>query len=374
MFKLTKKIKNRRIGELKTKSGKVKTPFFMPIATKGAVKIIEPGEIEKIGFEVLLGNTYHLMLKPGDELVKKGGGLHKFISWNKAILTDSGGFQIFSLGEKAKERFGKSGVKISEEGVKFIDPENGRKIFMAPEDAIDIQLNLGSDIVMCLDECPPFPCSRQQANVSLELTARWAERCKKHFDKKTKNLKQKPLLFGIVQGSVYRDLREKSANQLLSLNFDGYAIGGVAVGEPRRKLYEILNWITPLLPENKPRYLMGLGRPEEISRAIQSGVDMFDCVIPTREGRHGRIFLWNKKNPALADLNNKKFYKTINICNQKHAKKFTPLDPHCDCPVCQNYSRAFLRHLFNIKEPLGMKLAALHNLYFYQKLIEKLRD
>lgn len=373
VFKLTKKIKDGRVGIIKTKTGTVKTPFFMPIATKGAVKIIEPREIKKIGYELILGNTYHLMLKPGDKLVKKAGGLHKFMNWDGSILTDSGGFQVFSLGEKAKERFGKSGVKLSEKGVSFVNPENGKKLFMSPEDSIQIQLNLGSDIIMCLDECPPYPCSRIQALRSLELTTRWAKRCKEYFDKKTKGLKKKPLLFGIVQGSVYEDLRIKSARQLLELDFDGYAIGGVAVGEPRKKLYDILNWVVPLLPENKPHYLMGLGRPEEVSRAIQKGIDMFDCVIPTREGRHGRIFVWNKKNPTLKDLKDKKFFKTINICNQKYADDFSPLDENCDCLVCKSYSRSYLRHLFNTKEPLGMKLAALHNLYFYQKLIEKFR-
>jgi queuine tRNA-ribosyltransferase len=372
MFKVTKQIKAQRTGLIKTLHGKLRTPLFMPIATRGAVKIIEPAEIRKAGFEMILSNTYHLWMKPGDELIKKSGGLHSFINWDKPILTDSGGFQVFSLGEKAREKFGRSGVKISEEGVAFTNCENGQKYFMSPEKSIEIQLNLGSDIIMCLDECPAYPCDKKYAKNSLELTLRWAKRCKDYFEKNlrkygyTKN--KRPLLFGIVQGSTYRELREKSVQETQAIGFDGYAIGGVAVGEPREKLKDILRWTLPLIAEDKPRYLMGLGRPEELALAIKAGIDMFDCVIPTREGRHGRLFVWKKEN-----LKNG-FYQTINISSEKYKEDFRPVDENCECPLCKSFSRAYLRHLLNIKEPLGMKLASLHNLYFYGRLIDKMRN
>ncbi len=362
---------------IKTLHGEIATPFFMPIATKGAVKIIQAEEIEKIGFEAILSNTYHLWMKPGDELVKKAGGLHPFVKWNKSILTDSGGFQVFSLGQKAKERFGKSSVKLCEKGVEFSNPENGKKYFMSPEKSIEIQMNLKSDIIMCLDECPPYPCDYDYAKKSLALTTRWAKRCKKYFEENLKKFgyskNKRPLLFAIVQGSVFEDLRKKSARDLLKNDFDGYAIGGVAVGEPREKMKEILRWALPILPKEKPRYLMGLGKPEEIVFATKAGIDMFDCVIPTREGRHGRLFIRKDKS----EQNN--FYETINIQNEIFADDFSPIDKNCSCPLCKVskeghfYSRAYLRHLFSIKEPLGMKLASLHNLYFYKHLMDKLK-
>jgi len=372
MFNITKKNESQRNGILKTMHGKVETPFFIPIATKGAVKTIEPHEIEKLGFEVILGNTYHLWMKPGDILIKENGGLHNFMNWNRAILTDSGGFQVFSLGHRAKARFGKSGIKLSREGVEFSDPKNGQKYFMSPEKSIEIQMNLGSDIIMCLDECPPFPCTYEYAQKSLELTTQWAKRCKEYFNNNLKKYgyseKKRPLLFAIVQGSVYKDLRQKSTRDLLDIGFDGYAIGGVAVGEPREKLKKVLSWVIPILPKNKPRYLMGLGKPNEVVFAVKAGIDMFDCVIPTREGRHGRLFI-QKKNSLKG-----KFYQTINISLEKYKKDFSPLDKNCQCPFCRNYSRSYLRHLLSISEPLGMKLASLHNLYFYKQLIEKLKS
>ncbi len=382
MLKILEKKGKKRTGRLTTKSGVINTPFFMSIATKGAVKNIMPQELLAVGAEIVLGNTYHLWMRPGDGLVKKAGGLHKFMNWSGPILTDSGGFQVFSLGEKSKKTFGKSGVKLSEEGVEFSDPVDGKKHFMTPEKSIDIQLNLGSDIIMVLDECPPYPCDWDYAKASLELTTRWAERCFKYFYKKINEEKEKykdgrPLLFCIVQGSIYRDLRQESIDQLLNIDFsalggpasgwDGYAIGGVAVGEPREKMREILNWVIPYLPENKPRYLMGLGRPEELVEAVNQGVDMFDCVIPTREGRHGRLFV-RKKNNLESD-----FYETININNEKFREDFSPVDPLCRCPLCQNYTRAYLRHLFATNEPLALKLGALHNLNFYLDLMKLLK-
>jgi len=373
-FKIKRESEFGRLARIKTKSGQATTPLCMPIATRGAVKTILPSEISEIGFEVVLGNTYHLWLKPGTDLIKKyEQGLHGFMNWNKSILTDSGGFQIFSLGERAKERFGKSGVKLTEEGVHFVDTENGNKHFMRPEDSIQIQLDLDTDIIMCLDECPPYPCSFKQAQKSLELTTRWAKRCREYFDEKTKDRKKKPLLFGIVQGSNYEELRIRSAKELVSIGFDGYAIGGVAVGEPRENLKDILKWVLPHLPKDRPRYLMGLGRPDEIVAGVFSGVDMFDCVIPTREGRHGRIFLW-KEDPQKIDLSQGgDFHETVNIKNAIFKDDLNKIDPHCDCLLCKNFSRAYLRHLFDVGEPLAGRLASIHNLTFYYKLNEALR-
>jgi len=382
-FEIIKSEGHSRVGKIKTKNGEINTPFFMPIATKGAVKNILPQELKEIGAEITLGNTYHLWLRPGDELIAKAGDLHHFMNWHGPILTDSGGFQVFSLGARAKKNFGKNGVKLTEEGVYFTDPVNGQEHFMSPEKSIEIQLNLGSDIIMVLDECPPYPSTYEYTKKSLELTTRWAERCFKYFHEyinknagKYKN--GRPLLFCIVQGSTYEDLRKESAEQLTQLNFsalggpaggwDGYAIGGVAVGEPREKMYEILEWVVPILPEDKPRYLMGLGKPEEIVAAVKAGVDMFDCVIPTREGRHGRLFI--RKN---GDLSKSDFYETININNEKFKEDFSPIDAQCDCMLCKNYTKAYLRYLFSVKELLALRLAAIHNLKFYLDLMNKLK-
>lgn len=379
MFELLSQENKHRVGLLKTKSGVIHTPFFMPIATKGAVKNVSPEDLREIGAEIVLGNTYHLWLRPGDELIKKAGGLHKFMNWNGPILTDSGGYQVFSLGARAKGKYGASGVKLSEEGVEFSDPVNGGKHFMSPEKSIDIQLNLGSDMIMVLDECPPFPCSHEDAKKSLELTTRWAQRCFKYFHEKIKENSEKyqnggPLLFCIVQGSIYEDLRRESLSQLVNLDFeslggpasgwDGYAIGGVAVGEPRKHLLEILEWVTPFLPGDKPRYLMGLGKPEELVSAVKAGMDMFDCVIPTREGRHGRLFVWKDKEKLEAD-----FYKTINISNEQFKEDFSSIDSNCECYACKNYTKAYLHHLLRTNEPFFLKLASVHNLHFYLELM-----
>ncbi|MFA5926382.1 MAG: tRNA guanosine(34) transglycosylase Tgt [Parcubacteria group bacterium] len=355
MLKLVKGQNKKRIGRLHTKSGVINTPFFLPIATKGAVKNLNPEELREVGAEIVLGNTYHLWLRPGHGLVKKAGGLHKFMNWSGPILTDSGGYQVFSL---AGRRDNRSKVILSEKGAEFRDPSDGKKYFMTPEKSVEIQLALGSDIIMVLDECPPYPCSGEYAKKSLEMTTRWAERCFRYFHREVAKNKNKykngrPLLFCIVQGSIYKDLRLESAKQLMNLDFsalggpasgwDGYAIGGVAVGEPREKMKKILEWVLPLLPEGKPRYLMGLGRPEEIVHAVNSGIDMFDCVIPTRNARHGSVFVWKtgKKN-----IKTKNFYRNINITNHKFKKDFSPLDRNCDCYTCRNYTRAYLRHLF----------------------------
>ena len=369
-----KNIGKRRIGVLATQSGSIHTPFFMPIATRGAVKHLLPDEVRALGAEIVLSNTYHLWLRPGSDVIEQAGGLHRFMDWDGPILTDSGGFQVFSLGARAEQRFGINGVKLSEEGVEFSDPENGNRYFLSPEISIDIQLALGSDIIMVLDECPPYPATYEYTRTSLELTARWAKRAKEHFEKKIAEAGEKyasgrPLLFAIVQGSTYEDLRKESARQLVALDFDGYAIGGVAVGEPRETLPDILAWTAPLLPADKPRYLMGLGKPEELVAAVNAGMDMFDCVIPTREGRHGRLFVW--KNETLDAEGS--FYETINIHNEQYKADFTPVDGSCDCLLCTRYTRAYLRHLFMVSEPLGSHLASLHNVRFYMKLMELLR-
>ncbi len=401
-----KNIDKRRVGELITRRGSIQTPFFMPIATRGAVKHILPEEVRSLGAEIVLGNTYHLWLRPGSELIARAGDLHRFMDWSGPILTDSGGFQVFSLGARASERFGVNGVRLSEAGVEFVDPENGNRYFLSPEISIDIQLDLGSDIIMVLDECPPYPCTREYALASLQRTTRWAARAFEHFYKKIKEggekyVNDRPLLFCIVQGSIYEDLRVESVKQLSGIEFsalggpdsgwDGYAIGGVAVGEPRETLPDILKWTVPYLPEDKPRYLMGLGRPEELVNAVNAGMDMFDCVIPTREGRHGRLFIMKSQNTNFKSQNPNKtkntkaqnennneeegsFYETINIQNERFKEDFTPVDPLCDCLLCTRYTRAYLRHLFSVGEPLAGRLASLHNLRFYMRLMEKLRD
>ncbi len=375
MLKIVKNNKKARTGVLNLGGFEVQTPFFMPIATKGAVKNISIEDLQSLGAQIVLGNTYHLWLRPGDELIKQAGGLAEFMNWNGPILTDSGGFQVFSLGARAGKNFGKNGVKLIEEGVEFSDPLDGKKYFMSPEKSIEIQLNLGSNVVMVLDECPPFPCSHDYARKSMELTLRWAARCQKYFQQKAPEGSKRPLLFAIVQGGVYEDLRKECARRLVEMNFDGYAIGGVAVGEPRKHLYEILDWVVDELPQDKPRYLMGLGKPEEIAAAVEAGIDMFDCVIPTREGRHGRLFVWNEENPTMTKiLADKNFYQTINIVNKKFEKDFSPIDLNCDCEACQNYSKAYLHHLLKIKEPLFLRLASIHNLNFYLKLMRVLRE
>jgi len=353
---LQKSKKSRgRLGKLKTPHGIINTPFFMPIATKGAIKTLAAAEVKELGAEVILSNTYHLMLKPGEDLIKKAGGLHKFMNWQWPILTDSGGFQVFSL---SKTR------KIEEKGVMFNSTIDGKKYFLTPEKAIKIQEDLGSDIMMVLDECAPYPCDYEYAKKSEEMTFRWAKRCK---DAKKNN---KQLLFGIVQGSVYKDLRVKSAKNIVSLDFDGYAVGGLAVGEPEKKMYQILDYTVPYLSEDKPHYLMGAGKPEQIIEAVKRGIDMFDCVIPTREARHSRLYLWRGKG----DITKKNFYETINIENAKFIKDFKPIDSLCNCPACKNYSRSYLRHLFLTKEPLALRLASMHNLKFYLDLMEKIRE
>ncbi|NQV12679.1 MAG: tRNA guanosine(34) transglycosylase Tgt [Parcubacteria group bacterium] len=356
MFTIEKKDDktSARRGILKTAHGDIQTPFFMPIATKGAVKGVTPTELKELGAQIVLGNTYHLLLRPGTELFKQAGGLRGFMKWDKPILTDSGGYQVFSLGKMRK---------IKPEGVEFRSHLDGQKIMLTPEDSVRAQLAFGSDIIMVLDECAPYPCEYNYAKESIELTTDWARRCKQAVGE------SKSLLFGIVQGSVYEDLRQKSAQDLVALDFAGYAVGGLAVGEPEEKKLEVLDYTVPLLPEDKPRYLMGEGRPEGILEAVKRGVDMFDCVIPTRNGRHGHLYVGLK-----LDSFDKIEYKVLRISNEKHREDFTPLDKDCDCYTCQNFTRAYLRHLFVTEDYLGQRLATLHNIRFYMRMMERMRE
>lgn len=337
---------NARAGTIYTPHGKIETPVFMPVGTQGTVKGMTKEELIELGSEIILGNTYHLHLRPTDELIKKFGGLHKFSCWEKPILTDSGGFQVFSLGTIRK---------IEEEGVYFSSHLDGSKRFISPEKSIEIQNNLGSDIVMLFDECPPGKSSREYLIPSIERTTRWAKRCVSYHKKYDEQG-----LFAIVQGGIYEDLRDKSYEELKEMDnaFSGYAIGGLAVGEKKEDMYRILKYIAPKLPNNKPRYLMGVGEPLDMLEAVENGVDMMDCVQPTRIGRHGTVFT--------------KYGKLV-IKNAAYAEDDRPLDEGCNCYVCKNYKRGYIRHLLKAGEILGMRLTTYHNLYFLVNLMKNSR-
>ena len=331
-----------RVSEIQLSRGKINTPAFMPVGTNATVKGLTVEDLNETGSEIILGNTFHLMLRPGDKLIKNLGGLHKFINWEKPILTDSGGFQVWSLGDLAE---------ISEDGVKFSSPYDGKKIFMRPEDSIMIQENLGSDIIMVFDECTDYPTNFEQAKKSMELSMRWAKRCKAAH-------KSKSALFGIIQGGMYKDLREESLNQLMDIDFDGIALGGLSVGESKQEKTEILEFMSDKLPKDKPRYLMGVGTPEDIVEAVRYGIDMFDCVLPTRNARNGQLFTSEG---------------VINIRNAEYKDSDEPIDKNCDSKVSQNYSRAYLNHLHRTNEMLGSMLATYHNIYYYQSLMRDIR-
>ena len=354
MFKLLKTEGRARRGEFTCPHGTVQTPVFMNVGTQGAIKgALSARDLRDIGCQIELSNTYHLHLRPGDDVVKQMGGLHKFMNWDGPILTDSGGFQVFSLASLRK---------IREEGVTFASHLDGHRIFMGPEESMRIQSNLGSDIAMAFDECVENPATYEYAKASCERTLRWLERCKKEHDRlgslpDTVNPGQ--LLFGINQGATFPDLRIWHMQQIAKLDCDGYAIGGLAVGEPTETMYEIIEAVEPYMPADKPRYLMGVGTPSNIIEGVARGVDFFDCVMPARNARHGKLFTWQG---------------TMNIKNAKYKLDDGPLDPECDCPVCRNFSRAYIRHLFAAEEILAMRLAVMHNLYFYNKLAQKVRD
>lgn len=334
-----------RLGVLHTPHGDIETPIFMPVGTQATVKSMTPEELKEIGSQIILSNTYHLYLRPGHELVKKAGGLHEFMHWDKPILTDSGGFQVFSLGPLRK---------ISEEGVEFRSHLDGSKHFLTPEKAMEIQNALGSDIMMAFDECAPYPASREYVKNSLERTTRWLERCKEAH----KN-PEKQALFGIIQGGMYKDLREQSAKEITAIDLPGYAIGGLSVGEPKPMMYDILEHTTPFMPVDKPRYLMGVGSPDDLIEGVIRGVDMFDCVLPTRIARNGTAMTSQGK---------------VVVRNATYAEDFTPLDPECDCYTCRNYTKAYIRHLIKTNEILGARLITTHNLHFLLKLMENIRQ
>ncbi len=333
-----------RCGTITTPHGTIETPVFMAVGTQGTVKTLVKEELHTIGSQIILGNTYHLWNQPGHEIVKKAGGLHQFMNWDRSILTDSGGFQVFSL---AKLR------DIHEEGVYFRHHKSGKQLFLSPEISMEIQNALGSDIMMSFDECPPYPCSYDYMKNSVDRTLRWARRCLDAHKRKDEQG-----LFGIVQGGEFSDLRKYCAEELVKLPFDGYSIGGTSVGEPKEIQNQVLDWVVPILPENKPRYLMGVGSPGAILDAIERGVDMFDCVLPTRIARHGTAMTSRGR---------------IIIKNKAYEEDFTPLDPECDCYCCKNYTKAYLRHLFKANEMLGHRLLSIHNIRFLVHLTEEAR-
>ncbi len=353
-FKVIKQEGAARLGEFTTVHGTVKTPAFQNVATCGAIKgALDAYDLKDLRAQVQLCNTYHLHVRPGDELIKELGGLHKFTGWDGPILTDSGGFQVFSL---AKLR------QIKEEGVTFASHIDGKRIFMGPEESMRIQSNLGSTIAMAFDECVANPSTHEYSKQSCERTTRWLIRCKEELERLNSlpdTVNKNQLLFGINQGCVYDDLRIEHMQRIAELDLDGYAIGGLAVGEPKEDMYRIISAVEPYAPKNKIRYLMGVGTPGNIIEGVSRGVDLFDCVMPSRNARHGHLFTMNG---------------IININNAKYQKDDTPIDPECDCPTCRSHSKAYIRHLFKAKEMLAMRLCVTHNLYFYNTLMEKIRD
>ena len=334
-----------RLGRLTTAHGVVNTPVFMPVGTRATVKAMSPRELEELNVQIILGNTYHLFLRPGPELIEKAGGLHQFEDWRHPILTDSGGFQVFSLSNLRK---------MKPDGVEFASHIDGTRFFLGPRESMAIQRALGSDIVMSFDECTPYPCKYEDAAKSLDVTLRW------ELMSREQKLKDHQQLFGIVQGSTYRDLRERSAKELVKIGFDGYSIGGLSVGESEETMFECLEWVTPLLPKDKPRYLMGVGTPKQIYEGVRRGVDMFDCVMPTRLARHGSAFVRGGK--------------TIPVKAGKYREDFTPVDPGCSCYCCTHFTKAYVRHLMNVNEILGIRLITLHNIHYFMDLTKRIRE
>jgi len=341
-FDLIKSEGRARRGQLQFDRGVVDTPAFMPVGTNGTVKTLTPEEVSGTGAQIILGNTFHLMLQPGTEIVKAHGDLHDFMNWHGPILTDSGGFQVWSLSKLRK---------LTEKGVRFRSPIDGAEVFLGPEESMQIQTDLGSDIVMAFDECTPYPATHEEARVSMELSLRWAQRCRDAYQ-------GDGALFGIVQGGMYEDLRQSSARGLLDIGFDGYALGGLSVGESKQEMADVLSFCTPELPEDKPRYLMGVGTPRDLIEGVASGIDMFDCVLPTRNARNG--WLYTSEG-------------VVKIRNAEHKMSTRPLDSQCECYTCQNYTRSYLRHLYHKQEMLVGRLCTLHNIHFYQHLMKTIR-
>ncbi|MCL2565267.1 MAG: tRNA guanosine(34) transglycosylase Tgt [Defluviitaleaceae bacterium] len=354
MYKLLASEGRAKRGELQTIHGVIQTPVFMNVATQAAIKgALSSEDLERINTIVALSNTYHLHIRPGDEIIKKLGGLHKFMAWDKPILTDSGGFQVFSLASLRK---------IKEEGVYFSSHVDGHKIFMGPEESMQIQSNLASTIAMAFDECIPYPATKEYVKNSIDLTTRWLVRCvseMKRLNLMDDTINKNQLLFGINQGGVYEDMRIEHAKIISDMNLDGYAIGGLAVGECHSEMYSILEEVVPYLPKDKPTYLMGVGTPENLLEAVDRGIDFFDCVLPARNGRHGHVYTNEGK---------------LNLLNAKHELDDSPISEECNCPVCANYSRAYMRHLFKAKEMLAMRLAVMHNLHYFNNLMAEMRE
>lgn len=344
LYKTAKDCK-ARLGKITTDHGEIETPIFMPVGTRATVKTMTPEELKGIGTQIILSNTYHLLLRPGQEIIKKAGGLHNFMHWDKPILTDSGGFQVFSLSDTRK---------ITEDGVEFRSHIDGSKKFLSPELSIEVQNTLGSDIIMSFDECAPYPATYEYVENSMKRTLRWAKRGKE-FHKNTDH----QALFGIIQGGMYKDLRKISAKETVDIDFPGYSIGGLSVGEDKDIMNDILEFTTDFMPENKPRYLMGVGSPDYLFEAVERGIDMADCVLPTRIARNGSVITHRGK---------------LVIRNGQYKEDFTPLDPECDCYVCRNYTRAYIRHLLNVDEILGARLSTIHNLYFLLNMMKEIRN
>ncbi len=340
-----------RTGTLGFRRGDVQTPAFMPVGTYGSVKSVTPEEVTESGAEIILGNTFHLMLRPGTEVTRKHGGLHEFMNWRGPILTDSGGFQVFSLADRRK---------LGEEGVRFRSPVNGDEVFLTPEKSMEVQHDLNADVTMIFDECTPYPATEDEARTSMELSLRWARRSRDRFDQlKEAEPGRGEALFGIVQGGIYDALRKRSLDGLVEIGFDGYAVGGLAVGEPEEERNAVMDHLMPMMPADSPRYLMGVGTPVDIAEAVSRGIDMFDCVMPTRHARTGHLFT------SLG---------VVKIRNARHTDDTGPLDPDCQCYTCRNYSRAYLRHLEKCGEILGSRLNTIHNLHYYQQLMKNLRE
>ena len=386
MFKLISEKKGRRIGKIQTKSGVIDTPFFMPDATRGFVKSMSKSDLDEIDMGPMVVNTYHLYLQPGIETIKKAGGIHSFMNWDRPFLSDSGGYQVFSLIHK-NAKMG----KITDEKVVFKSPLDGSKHELTPKKAIQIQFDLGVDMMVCLDDPPPNDYSKEKIRKAVERTVVWAKICKEEYEKQIKKRKlagkNRPLIFGVVQGGNYPDLREYCTKELVKIGFDGYGFGARHIDNQGNFLEEVLRVVADNIPKNSLRFALGIGTPEDIVKCADLGWDMFDCVIPTREGRHGKLFIW-KKNPSLVlplKKGEKKsspfskgglegdFYTTINIGNERYKNDFTPVDANCDCSVCKTHTKAYLNHLFRTKDPLFLRLASKHNLNFYLKLLKALR-
>lgn len=345
-YELVKKYKtgSARAGIVHTPHGDIETPVFMPVGTQATVKTMTPEELEMVGAQIILSNTYHLYLRPGHELIAEAGGLHKFMNWHRPILTDSGGFQVFSLGDLRD---------IKDEGISFRSHIDGSSHFISPKKAMEIQRALGSDICMCFDECAPYPCSEAEAEEAVRRTTLWAQRCSQA------EMQQHQSIFGIIQGNVFRPLRERSAREIIALDFPGYAVGGLSVGEPKELMYEVLEYTVPMMPEEKPRYLMGVGSPDCLVEGIKRGIDMFDCVLPTRIARNGTVFTSEGR---------------LTVRNAEFKSDFLPLDEACGCYTCRNYSRSYIRHLLKVNEVLGIRLTTIHNLHYIIHLVKELRQ